>query len=81
VAEDERQGAAGKRDEAATRRDVDAGVRDRMADEDMSESERGARADAARDRMAAMGDRQDAARDRGEPSHDDDAGRHGGDDA
>jgi hypothetical protein len=49
------------RDSAATRRDLDAGIRDRMADEDMAETERDARAHAARDRMAAMQDRQAAA--------------------
>jgi hypothetical protein len=54
------------RDRAATRRDVDAGIRDRMADEDMPDTERDARAHAARDRMAAMQDRQAAARERAE---------------
>lgn len=56
------------RDHAAARRDVDAGIRDRMADEDMPDSERDARAHAARDRMAAMQDRQAAARERAESS-------------
>jgi hypothetical protein len=55
-----------ERDRAATRRDVDAGVRDRMADEDMPDAERDARRYAAQDRMAAMRDRQEAARDRAE---------------
>jgi len=54
------------RDRAATRRDVDAGVRDRLAGEDMPDDERDARAHAARDRMAAMHDRQAAARVRGD---------------
>jgi uncharacterized membrane protein YukC len=52
------------RDHAASQRDVDAGVRDLMADEDMPDAERSARRDAARDRMDAMRDRQAAARDR-----------------
>ena len=52
------------RDRAAARRDVDAGIRDRMADDEMAESERDARRYAARDRMAAMQDRQAAARER-----------------
>jgi hypothetical protein len=56
------------RDRAAARRDVDAGIRDRMADEEMPDRERDARAAASRDRMAAMQDRQAAARDRGEDS-------------
>jgi hypothetical protein len=56
----------GARDRAAARRDVDAGIRDRLADDDMPDIERDARIDAARDRMAAMRDRQAAARDRDE---------------
>jgi hypothetical protein len=52
------------RDRAAARRDIDAGVRDRMAEDDMPDAERDARHHAARDRMAAMRDRQAAARDR-----------------
>jgi hypothetical protein len=55
-----------ERDRAATRRDVDAGIRDHMADDDMRDAERDARRDAAQDRMAAMHDRQEAARDRAE---------------
>ena len=58
------------RDRAAARRDVDAGVRDRLADEDMPDAERDARAHAARDRMAAMQDRQAAARERAEAERD-----------
>jgi hypothetical protein len=60
-----------ERDRAATRRDVDAGVRDRMADDDMPDAERDARRYAAQDRMAAMRDRQEAARDRAERSRGD----------
>ena len=60
--EDERHA----RDRAASRRDVDAAIRDRMADDEMSETERDARADAARDRMHAMRDRQAASQDRDE---------------
>jgi hypothetical protein len=52
------------RDRAAARRDVDAGIRDRLADDEMPDGERDARAHAARDRMAAMRDRQAAARER-----------------
>jgi hypothetical protein len=62
------------RDRSAARRDVDAGVRDRMADT-TPENERVARRHAAQDRMAAMRDRQAAARDRertDEPQDDDD---------
>jgi hypothetical protein len=55
---------AATRDRAATKRDVEAGIRDRMADEDMPDAEREARRYAGRDRMAAMRDRQAAARDR-----------------
>lgn len=54
------------RDRAAARRDVDAGVRDLLAADDMPDPERDARMAAARDRMAAMNDRQAAARDRAE---------------
>jgi len=61
---DKHDGSA--RDKAATRRDVDAGVRDRMAADDMPDAERDARHHAAQDRMAAMRDRQAAARDRAE---------------
>jgi hypothetical protein len=64
VSEERDSDKATERDRAATRRDVDAGVRDRMADEDMPDGERDARAHAARDRMAAMHDRQAAARER-----------------
>jgi hypothetical protein len=62
----ERRGGkdADARDRAAARRNVDAGVRDRMADDDMPDAERDARRHAAQDRMAAMRDRQAAARDR-----------------
>jgi hypothetical protein len=63
---EEKQTGDTDRDRAAARRDVDAGIRDRMADEDMAESERDARQHAARDRMAAMQDRQAAARERAE---------------
>jgi hypothetical protein len=59
---DNHRGSA--RDRAAARRDVDAGIRDRLADEEMPDSERDARANAARDRMAAMRDRQASARER-----------------
>jgi hypothetical protein len=59
------EGAA--RDRSATTRDVDAGVRDRMADDDMPDAERDARRQAAQDRMASMRDRQAAARDRERP--------------
>ena len=54
------------RDRAAARRDVDAGIRDRLADDDMPDPERDARMAAARDRMAAMNDRQAAAHERAE---------------
>jgi hypothetical protein len=63
------------RERSAARRDVDAGVRDRMAAEDMPDAERDARRYAAQDRMAAMRDRQAAAQDRqrtDEPQDDDD---------
>jgi hypothetical protein len=63
------------RDRKATRRDVDAGLRDRLADEDMPESERAARQHAARDRMAAMQDRQAAAGERAEAETEADAER------
>lgn len=59
------------RDRAATRRDVDAGVRDRMAGDEIPDDERDARAHAARDRMAAMRDRQAAARERDGADEDD----------
>jgi hypothetical protein len=62
VSEENHQPESEARARAAARRDVDAGVRDRMADEDMPDAERDARAHAARDRMAAMQDRQAAAR-------------------
>jgi hypothetical protein len=62
------------RDRAATRRDVDAGVREHMADEDMPDAERDARRDAAQDRMAAMRDRQASARDRERGQDDEPAG-------
>jgi hypothetical protein len=64
VSEERRTHDTQGRDGAATRRDLDAGIRDRMADEDMAESERDAREYAARDRMAAMQDRQAAERER-----------------
>jgi hypothetical protein len=64
VSEEKHRFDSTERERAATRRDVDAGIRDRMADEDMPDSERDARAHAARDRMAAMQDRQAAARER-----------------
>jgi len=63
------------RDRAATRRDVDAGVRDRMAGDDMPNGERDAHDHAARDRMAAMHDRQAAARERAEVDGDGDGRR------
>jgi hypothetical protein len=66
VSEEKHTSDSEDRDRAATRRDVDAGIRDRMADEDMAESDRDARHHAARDRMAAMQDRQAAARERAE---------------
>jgi hypothetical protein len=66
VSEEKHKPSGEDRDRAATRRDVDAGVRDRMADDDMPDAERDARAHAARDRMAAMQDRQAAARERAE---------------
>jgi hypothetical protein len=86
VAEEQSRPGAGERDRAATRRDVDAGIRDRMAGDEMTDGERDARADAARDRMAAMRDRQDAARERGAGGRDrdgapDDGDRRDGDDA
>jgi hypothetical protein len=70
VEEDHRpRDEGGARDRAAARRDVDAAIRDRMATEEMANTEGAARSDAARDRMDAMRDRQAAARDR------EDAGR------
>jgi hypothetical protein len=75
---DERErGRAGDRDRAAARRDIDAGIRDRLADEEMSDSEREARAHAARDRMGAMRDRQEAARELEEARRRRDAARPG----
>lgn len=59
---------AAARDRAASRRDIDAGVRDRMAGEDMTDSERSARREAAKDRLDAMRDRQAAARERDRPA-------------
>jgi hypothetical protein len=64
VSEENDNHRASNRDWAAARRDVDAGIRDRLADEEMPEGERDARAHAARDRLAAMQDRQAAARER-----------------
>jgi hypothetical protein len=64
VSEEKRKPNGEDRDRAAARRDIDAGVRDRMAEDDMPDAERDARSHAARDRMAAMRDRQAAARDR-----------------
>jgi hypothetical protein len=64
VSEENKQHNGADRDRAAARRDVDAGIRDRLADEDMPDGERDARAHAARDRMEAMRDRQAAARER-----------------
>jgi hypothetical protein len=64
VSEEKHRPNGEDRDRAATRRDVDAGIRDRMADDEMPDKERDARSNAARDRMAAMQDRQAAARDR-----------------
>jgi hypothetical protein len=75
VSEERNSDKAADRDRAATRRDVDAGVRDRMADEDMPDGERDARAHAARDRMAAMHDRQAAARERAAETEGDDERR------
>jgi hypothetical protein len=69
VSEEKHEDDGRGRDSAATRRDLDAGIRDRMADEDMTPSERDARAHAAHDRMAAMQDRQAAARDLAEAEH------------
>ena len=66
MSKDKSRDEATDRDRAGTRRDVDAGVRDRMADDDMPDAERDARRHAAQDRMAAMRDRQAAARDRDE---------------
>src|SRR4051812_7513479 len=67
MGEQERTGVQGDaRDIAAARRDVDAAIRDRMADEDMSDAERAARRHAASDRLDAMRDRHAAARDRDE---------------
>jgi hypothetical protein len=66
VSEDRRRDEAETRDRAASRRDVDAAIRDRMADDDMPDGERQARSDAARDRMAAMRDRQASAHEREE---------------
>ena len=66
MAEEHSESGPAQRDKAATRRDVNAGIRDRMADDEMTDGERDARAHAARDRLAAMRDRQDAARERGE---------------
>jgi hypothetical protein len=66
VSEDSRTDKGGTRDRAASRRDVDAGIRDRLADDEMPDTERDAREHAARDRMAAMRDRQAAARERQE---------------
>jgi hypothetical protein len=64
VSEEKHKPDGAERDRAATRRDVNAGIRDRMADDDMPSAERDARGDAARDRLEAMRDRQAAARDR-----------------
>ena len=64
MSEEKDKGQGDIRDRQASRRDVDAAIRDRMADEDMATSERDAREHAARDRMAAMQDRQAAARER-----------------
>ena len=58
VSEERNNDKATARDRAATRRDVDAGVRDRMAGDEMPDGERDARSHAARDRMAAMQDRR-----------------------
>jgi hypothetical protein len=66
VSEERNSDKATARDRAAARRDVDAGIRDRLADDDMPDPERDARLAAARDRMDAMNDRQAAARDRAE---------------
>jgi hypothetical protein len=66
VSEERHTDQGSDRDRAAARRVVDAGIRDRMADEEMPEPERDARAAAARGRMAAMQDRRTAARDRAE---------------
>jgi hypothetical protein len=75
VSEERNRDEATARDRAATRRDVDAGVRDRMADDDMADAERDARAHAGRDRLAAMRDRQAAARDRAEAERNDERRR------
>jgi hypothetical protein len=64
VSEEKHRPDSEARDRAAARRDVDAGIRDRMADDDMPDAERDARLHAARDRMAAMRDRQASARER-----------------
>jgi hypothetical protein len=79
VGEEHTRPGAGERDKAAARRDVDAGIRDRMADEAMSDTEREARANAARDRMAAMRDRQEAAQDRDRERRPEDNGGSDGD--
>jgi hypothetical protein len=70
VSEDRSGEEARDDDRAAARRDVDAGMRDRMAEDDMPDAERDARRYAARDRMAAMRDRQAAAHDRDESDRD-----------
>ena len=72
MSEEKHKPTSDERDRAATRRDVDAGIRDRMADDDMPDAERDARRYAARDRMAAMRDRQAAARDRADTDTDTD---------
>ena len=79
MAEEHTKPGAAQRDKAATRRDVNAGIRDRMADDEMTDSERDARAHAARDRLAAMRDRQEAARERGEWVRDRNGDSDGGD--
>jgi hypothetical protein len=75
VSEERNSNKATARDRAATRRDVDAGVPDRMAGDDIPDGERDARAHAARDRMAAMQDRQAAARERDGAAADDERRR------
>jgi hypothetical protein len=74
---DERDRRARARDDAASKRDIDAAIRDGLSDTD-TEPERQARSDARADREDAASDRRDAAADRDAASDARDATRRSG---